>query len=449
MRNVAGLSTSDAQKSSDMFLKCRYMDEITGGRGVCFATGTPISNSMTELYTMQRYLQHDLLRDQKMAHFDNWASTFGETVTAIELGPEGKYRARTRFARFFNLPELMAMFRETADIKTADQLHLPAPEVEYHIVKALPTPEQKEYVQELAARAAAVHTGRVNPKIDNMLKITSDGRKLGLDQRLIDPFYPDDPSSKLNLCVDNIVHIWQEGQADRLTQLVFCDLSTPKAKAAATKERSARRAGDRTAGGTELHALGNLLDGLEPEPPFSVYEDMRDKLVARGTPANQIAFIHDANTDAKKKELFAKVRSGKVRVLMGSTFKMGAGTNVQDRLIAMHDLDCPWRPGDLEQRKGRIVRQGNMNPKVHIYRYVTEGTFDSYLWQTVENKQKFISQIMTSKSPVRSCEDLDGTALSYAEIKALCAGNPLIKEKMDLDIEVARLRLLKSDHESQ
>ena len=440
-----------------MLLKCRYMDEITGGRGVVFATGTPVSNSMTELFTMQRYLQQDLLekgftdsrgKHYSLTHFDSWASIFGETVTKVELAPEGKYRPRTRFARFYNLPELMAMFRETADIKTADQLHLPVPEVEFHTEKALPSEEQKQLVRELSDRAAAVHTGQVNPKIDNMLKITSDGRKLGLDQRLINPLFPDNPDSKLNMCVKNVFRIWEDGQADKLTQLIFCDLSTPKAAAAATRDRTAMAAGNKVAGGTELHALGNLMEDIKPDAPFSVYEDIRDKLIAMGIPAREIAFIHDANTDAKKKELFAKVRSGRVRVLMGSTFKMGAGMNVQDRLIALHDLDCPWRPGDLEQRKGRIVRQGNKNPTVHIYRYVTEGTFDSYLWQTVENKQKFISQIMTSKSPVRSCEDVDETALSYAEIKALCAGNPLIKEKMDLDIDVARLRLLKSDHQS-
>ncbi len=459
MRNVAGLSTTDAQKSSDMLLKCRYMDEITGGRGVVFATGTPVSNSMTELFTMQRYLQQDLLdkgftdsrgKHYSLTHFDSWASIFGETVTKVELAPEGKYRPRTRFARFYNLPELMAMFRETADIKTADQLHLPVPEVEYHTEKALPSEEQKQLVRELSDRAAAVHTGQVNPKIDNMLKITSDGRKLGLDQRLINPLFPDNPGSKVNMCVENVFRIWENGQADKLTQLIFCDLSTPKAAAAAAakRDKTAMAAGNKVAGGTDLHALGNLLEDIKPDAPFSVYEDIRSKLIAMGIPEREIAFIHDANTDAKKKELFAKVRSGRVRVLMGSTFKMGAGMNVQDRLIALHDLDCPWRPGDLEQRKGRIVRQGNKNPTVHIYRYVTEGTFDSYLWQTVENKQKFISQIMTLKSPVRSCEDVDETALSYAEIKALCAGNPLIKEKMDLDIDVARLRLLKSDHQS-
>ena len=458
MRNVAGLSTTSAKKSSDMLLKCRYLDEITGGRGVVFATGTPVSNSMTELFTMQRYLQQNLLekgftdsrgRHFSLTHFDSWASIFGETVTTVELAPEGKYRPRTRFARFFNLPELMAMFQETADIKTADQLHLPVPEAKYHTVKALPSEQQKALVKDLADRAAAVHSGQVDPRIDNMLAITNDGRKLGLDQRLINPLFPDNPESKVNLCVNNVFHIWQEGQAEKLTQLLFCDLSTPKAAAAATKRKTAMAAGSKTAIGTELHALGSLLEDTKPEPPFSVYEDIRSKLIALGIPEREIAFIHDANTDAKKKALFSKVRSGQVRVLMGSTFKMGAGMNVQDRLIALHDLDCPWRPGDLEQRKGRIVRQGNSNPKVHVYRYVTEGTFDSYLWQTVENKQKFISQIMTSKSPVRSCEDVDETALSYAEIKALCAGNPLIREKMDLDIDVARLRLLKADHESQ
>ena len=414
MRNVAGLSTTDAQKSSDMYLKCRYMDELTGGRGIVFATGTPVSNSMTELYTMMRYLQHDLLASRGFSHFDCWASTFGETVTAIELAPEGTgYRARTRFARFFNLPELMAMFREAADIKTADQLHLPTPEAVYHNVVAKPTEMQKDMVEALSKRAAEVHAGVVNPKEDNMLKITSDGRKLGLDQRILNPLLPDDERSKVNQCVENILRIWREGESGKLTQLVFSDLSTPGGEG------------------------------------FTVYEDIRRKLIAAGVPEGEIAFIHDANTEVKKKELFAKVRAGQVRVLMGSTQKMGAGTNVQDRLAALHDLDCPWRPGDLEQRKGRIVRQGNRNDTVHIYRYVTENTFDAYLWQTIENKQKFISQIMTSKSPVRSCEDVDETALSYAEIKALCAGNPLIKEKMDLDIEVARLRLLKANHQSQ
>jgi hypothetical protein len=415
MRNVAGLSTTDAQKSSDIYLKCRYVDELTGSRGTVFATGTPVSNSMTELFTMMRYLQHDMLHEKGLSHFDCWASTFGETTTAIELAPEGTgYRARTRFAKFFNLPELMTLFKEAADIKTADQLDLPTPEVVYHNVVTQPSELQKEIVLGLSERAAAVHSGTVDSKIDNMLKITSDGRKLGLDQRVINPMLPDDPDSKVNQCVQNIALIWRERQSEKLTQLVFCDISTPKE------------------------------DGS-----FSIYDDIRQKLVAQGIPENEIAFIHDANTEVRKKDLFAKVRSGQVRVLMGSTAKMGSGTNVQDRLIALHDLDCPWRPGDLEQRTGRIVRQGNSNPKVHIYRYCTEGTFDSYLWQTVECKQKFISQIMTSKSPVRSCEDVDETALSYAEIKALCAGNPLIKEKMNLDTEVSRLRLLKAAHQSQ
>ena len=444
MRNVAGLSTTDAQKSSDMFLKCRYMDELTGGRGVIFATGTPISNSMTELYTMMRYLQHDLLQNRGLAHFDCWASTFGETNTSIELAPEGTgYRARTRFAKFFNLPELMNMFKEAADIKTADQLHLPTPTPEYHNVVTQPTQIQQELVQELSKRASLVHSGKVDASVDNMLKITTDGRKLGLDQRVINPDFPDDPGSKVNQCVENVFNIWQEGQADKLTQLVFCDISTPKST---SKEKGAAKGVT-----TELHALEAMLDKENEDAPagFTVYDDIREKLVARGIPPEQIAFIHEATTEVKKKELFAKVRSGQVRVLMGSTFKMGAGMNVQDRLIALHDLDCPWRPGDLEQRSGRIIRQGNRNPKVHIFRYVTESTFDAYLWQTVENKQKFISQIMTSKSPVRSCEDIDETALSYAEIKALCAGDDRIREKMDLDIDVARLRVMKADHQSQ
>ncbi len=446
MRNVAGLSTTDAQKSSDMLLKCRYLDEITDSRGVVFATGTPVSNSMTELYTMQRYLQHDTLRRYGLTHFDSWASTFGETTTAIELAPEGTgYRARTRFAKFFNLPELMTLFKEVADIKTADQLNLPRPTATYHNVVAHPTEIQKEMVQQLSERAAEVHAGRVEPTKDNMLKITSDGRKLGLDQRVINPDLPDDPSSKVNQCVDNILRIWRDGQADKLTQLVFSDLSTPKTTSAAKVAKAPAGILD----SPELHALEQLTEAPEEAAPFTIYEDIREKLVAGGIPREQVAFIHEANTDARKKELFAKVRSGQVRVLMGSTFKMGAGMNVQDRLIALHDLDCPWRPGDLEQRSGRIIRQGNMNPEVHIYRYVTEGTFDSYLWQTVENKQKFISQIMTSKSPVRSCEDIDETALSYAEIKALCAGDDRIREKMDLDVDVSRLRLMKANHQSQ
>ena len=415
MRNVAGLSTSEAQKSSDMFMKCRYMDEITGGRGVIFATGTPVSNSMTELYTVMRYLQYGTLQKKNLTHFDSWASTFGETTTAIELAPEGTgYRARTRFAKFFNLPELMNMFKEVADIKTSDQLNLPVPEAKFETVVVQPSKHQQDMVAELSERAAAVHAGIVDPSEDNMLKITSDGRKLGLDQRLMNPLLPDDPDSKLNACVGNVLRIWQDGQEDKLTQLVFCDLSTPKN------------------------------DGT-----FNVYDDIKMKLIANGVPAEEIAFIHDADTEAKKKDLFAKVRTGQVRVLLGSTAKMGAGTNVQDKLVAVHHLDVGWRPSDMTQRNGRIIRQGNQNKEVQVYQYVTEGTFDAYLYQTLENKQKFISQIMTSKSPVRSCDDVDEQALSYAEIKALCAGNPLIKEKMDLDIDVARLKVLKADHQSQ
>ena len=415
MRNVAGLSTSEAQKSSDMFMKCRYMDEITGSRGVIFATGTPVSNSMTELYTVMRYLQYGTLQKKNLTHFDSWASTFGETTTAIELAPEGTgYRARTRFAKFFNLPELMNMFKEVADIKTSDQLNLPVPEAKFETVVVQPSEHQQDMVAELSERAAAVHAGIVDPSEDNMLKITSDGRKLGLDQRLMNPLLPDDPDSKLNACVGNVLRIWQDGQADKLTQLVFCDLSTPKN------------------------------DGT-----FNVYDDIKTKLIANGVPAEEVAFIHDADTEAKKKDLFAKVRTGQVRVLLGSTQKMGAGTNVQDKLVAVHHLDVGWRPSDMTQRNGRIIRQGNQNKEVQVYQYVTEGTFDAYLYQTLENKQKFISQIMTSKSPVRSCDDVDEQALSYAEIKALCAGNPLIKEKMDLDIDVARLKVLKADHQSQ
>ena len=394
MQNVAGLSSAEAQKSSDMYMKCRYMDELTGSRGVVFATGTPVSNSMTELYTMQRYLQHDTLERLGLGHFDSWAANFGETVTALELAPEGTgYRARTRFSKFFNLPELMNLFREVADIKTADQLNLPTPEVVYHNEVSQPTEIQKKLVQELSERATKVHARMVDPSEDNMLAITNDGRKLGLDQRVVNPLLPDADGTKVNRCVDNVFRIWQDGAGEKLTQLIFCDLSTPG-------------------------------------KGFNVYDDIKKKLVARGVPESEIAFIHTADTDMKKKELFAKVRSGNVRVLIGSTAKMGAGTNVQDRLIALHDLDAPWRPGDLEQRKGRIARQGNMNETVHVYRYVTEQTFDSYIWQTLENKQRFISQIMTSKSPVRSCEDADETTLSYAEVKALCAGDPRIKEKM-------------------
>lgn len=448
MRNVAGLSTSDAQKSSDMFLKCRYTDELTGGKGTVFATGTPVSNSMVELYTMQRYLQYDTLREKGLLHFDAWASTFGETVTQNELAPEGKgYRPRTRFSKFFNLPELMSMFKEVADIKTADELNLPTPEVIYETVVAKPTEIQQELVQELSERAAKIHNDRIDPSIDNMLKVTSDGRKLGLDQRVINPMLPDDEGSKVNTCVNNILRIWEDGKDDKLTQLLFCDLSTPKGRPQADK---VAKAGGSAINGVELHALEAALpdDVTAPQAQFSIYEDIREKLIAKGVPAAEVAFIHEANTDTRKKELFAKVRNGDVRVLLGSTAKCGAGMNVQDRLVALHDLDCPWRPGDLTQRSGRIIRQGNNNEQVKIFRYVTEDTFDAYLWQTVENKQKFISQIMTSKSPVRSCEDIDEAALSYAEIKALCAGNPLIKEKMDLDIEVAKLKLLKANHQS-
>ena len=415
MRNVAGLSTSEAQKSSDMFGKCRYMDELTGGRGVVFATGTPVSNSMTELYTVMRYLQYSTLQQKQLTHFDCWASTFGETTTAIELAPEGTgYRARTRFAKFFNLPELMNMFKEVADIKTSDQLHLPVPEATFETVVAKPSELQKEMVQSLSERAARVHSGIVDASEDNMLCITNDGRKIGLDVRLMNPLLPDDSSSKLNACVQNVLQIWEDGKDQKLTQLLFCDLSTPKN------------------------------DGS-----FNVYEDIKAKLLAAGVPENEIEFIHNADTEAKKAALFSKVRSGDVRILLGSTQKMGAGTNVQDRLVAVHHLDVGWKPSDMTQRNGRIIRQGNQNKQVYVYNYVTEGTFDAYLWQTLENKQRFISQIMTSKSPVRSCEDVDEQALSYAEIKALCAGNPLIKEKMDLDVQVAKLRVLKADHQSQ
>ena len=447
MRNVAGLSTTDAQKSSDMFSKCRYMDELTGGHGVVFATGTPVSNSMTELYTIQRYLQHDRLQEMGMGHFDCWASRFGETTTALELAPEGTgYRARTRFAKFFNLPELMNLFKEVADIKTADQLHLPTPEVAYHTIATKPTQIQQDMVKALSERASKVHSGAVSPDVDNMLKITSDGRKLGLDQRIINPMLPDEETTKVNQCVANILQYWRDGEEEKLTQLVFCDISTPKT----TPSQRTAKASPGTLDSPEIHALESAISLEESsDTPFTVYEDVRQKLIDAGMPPEQIAFIHDANTEVKKRELFAKVRSGQVRVLMGSTAKMGAGTNVQDRLVALHDLDCPWRPRDLTQRKGRIERQGNQNKLVHVCRYVTEGTFDAYLWQTVENKQKFISQIMTSKSPVRSCEDVDATALSFAEIKALCAGDPRIKERMDLDIEVSKLKIMKADHNSK
>ena len=437
MRNVAGLSTTDAQKSSDMFAKCRYMDELTGNRGNIFATGTPVSNSMTELYTIQRYLQYDRLRELGMLHFDCWASRFGETVTALELAPEGTgYRARTRFAKFFNLPELMNLFREVADIKTADQLNLPVPEAELHVFTSKPTEIQQEMVQSLSERASRIHAGAVDAREDNMLKITSDGRKLGLDQRIINPRLPDEDGTKVNQCVANVLQYWREGEAEKHTQLVFCDLSTPKGRT------SARRSAESETGA--LQPLEEFAAG-----PFTIYEDIRRKLIEGGMPAEQIAFIHEADTEVRKKELFSKVRSGQVRVLLGSTAKMGAGTNVQDRLIALHDLDAPWRPRDLTQRAGRIVRQGNKNERVHICRYVTEGTFDAYLWQTLENKQRFISQVMTSRSPVRSCEDIDETALSFAEIKALCAGDPRIKERMDLDVEVSKLKIMKADHKSK
>lgn len=415
MRNIAGIAQTDAQKSSDMFAKCQYLDEITGGKGVTFATGTPVSNSMVELYTIMRYLQYDTLQKLHLGHFDSWAASFGETVTAIELSPEGTgYRAKTRFARFFNLPELISLFKESADVQTADMLNLPVPEAEYINEVLKPSETQQEMVSSFADRAEQVRNGNVNPKIDNMLKITNDGRKLALDQRLINDLLPDEPESKVNLCVENAYQVWEESTPDKSTQLIFCDLSTPKT------------------------------DGT-----FNVYDDVREKLVAKGIPREEIAFIHEANTETKKAELFAKVRSGQVRILLGSTPKLGAGTNIQDRLIALHHLDCPWKPSDLEQQEGRILRQGNRNQKVKIFRYVTENTFDSYMWQILENKQKFISQIMTSKSPVRACDDVDDTALTYAEIKALATGNPYIKEKMNLDIQVSKLKLMRANHTSQ
>lgn len=415
MRNVAGIAQTEAQKSSDMFAKCQYMDELTGGKGITFATGTPISNSMTELYTNMRYLQYNTLQRLGLGHFDSWAASFGETQTAIELAPEGTgYRAKTRFAKFFNLPELIALFKESADIQTPDMLKLPVPEADYENIVLKPSEYQQDMVHSLADRAEAVRDRKVQPNIDNMLKITNDGRKLALDQRLINDMLPDEENSKATTCVEKAFEIWEQTKEQKSAQLIFCDLSTPK--------------GDGT---------------------FNVYEDIRDKLMAKGVPENEIAFIHDANTETRKAELFAKVRSGQVRFLLGSTAKMGAGTNVQDRLIALHHLDVPWRPSDIEQQEGRILRQGNMNDKVKIFRYVTEGTFDSYSWQLIENKQKFIGQIMTSKSPVRSCEDIDEAALTYAEVKALATGNPYIKEKMDLDIQVSKLKLLKANHTSQ
>ena len=430
MRNVAGIAQSEAQKSSDMFAKCQYLDELTGGKGITFATGTPISNSMTELYTNMRYLQYDTLQQMGLGHFDAWASSFGETQTAIELAPEGTgYRAKTRFAKFYNLPELISLFKECADIQTPDMLDLPVPEAEYENVVLEPSDYQKDMVASLAERAEAVRDRRVQPHEDNMLKITNDGRKLALDQRLINPMLPDSPSSKVNSCVEKAYEIWEKTSENRSAQLIFCDLSTPKeiGKTTATFEG----------------------ETVEAEVFDDVYHDIKRKLIRKGVPEEQIAFIHEANTELRKTELFGKVRSGQVRFLLGSTQKMGAGTNVQDRLIALHHLDVPWRPSDIEQQEGRILRQGNQNDTVSIFRYVTEGTFDSYSWQVIENKQKFISQIMTSKSPVRSCEDVDEAALTYAEVKALATGNPYIKEKMDLDIQVSKLKLMKANHTSQ
>ena len=415
MRNIAGIAQTDAQKSSDMFMKCQYLDELTGGKGVTFATGTPVSNSMVELYTIMRYLQYDTIRKMGLGHFDSWAAAFGETVTAIELSPEGTgYRAKTRFARFFNLPELISLFKESADIQTADMLNLPVPEAEYINEVLKPSEIQQDMVSAFADRAEAVRSGLVEPTVDNMLKITNDGRKCALDQRLLNDMLPDEADSKVNRCAKNAYDIWEETAEKKSTQLIFCDLSTPKN------------------------------DGT-----FNVYDDIREKLVEKGIPREEIAFIHEAGTEAKKAELFAKVRAGQVRILLGSTPKLGAGTNIQDRLIALHHLDCPWKPSDLEQQEGRILRQGNQNEKVKIFRYVTENTFDAYMWQILENKQKFISQIMTSKSPVRACEDVDDAALSYAEIKALATGNPYIREKMDLDIQVSKLKLMKANHTSQ
>ena len=442
MRNVAGISQTEAQKSSDMFGKCRYMDEITGGKGVTFATGTPISNSMVELYTMMRYLQFDMLAERGLRHFDSWAASFGEKVTSVELKPEGTgFRAKTRFARFFNLPELMSLWKEAADIQTADMLNLPVPEAEYITISTEPSEAQKEMVQALADRADKVRKGEVQPTEDNMLKITSDGRKLALDQRIANPLLPDDPGSKVNACVENVFNIWQESAEARSAQLIFSDLSTPKGK---SEKKSKKGKEDDTEQEPE-----DEVDEEAVRLETSVYEDIRDKLIARGVPPEEIAFIHQANTEAQKDEMFAKVRDGKIRILLGSTQKMGAGTNCQTKLIASHDLDCPWRPADLEQRAGRIIRRGNENEKVKIYRYVTKGTFDAYNWGLVENKQKFIGQVMTSKSPARSIEDVDATALSYAEVKMIATGDPRIKEKMDLDIQVAKLKLLKSNHMAQ
>src|SRR5574344_1728732 len=415
MRNVGGIAQTEAQKSSDLFMKCRYLDEITGGRGIVFATGTPISNSMVELYTIQRYLQMSALEEQGLQHFDAWAANYGETVTAIELSPEGSgYRSKTRFAKFYNLPELMSTFKMVADIQTADMLKLPVPKSNFHTEVIKPSPMQRDMIKSLADRAEEIRAGHVDPSIDNMLKITNDGRKLALDMRLVNPLAPDSDTSKTSICARNVFSIWERTQEQRSAQLVFCDLSTPKG------------------------------DGS-----FNVYDDLKQKLTEKGIPPEEIAYIHEANTEVRKKELFSKVRSGQVRVLIGSTAKMGAGTNCQDKLIALHDIDCPWRPSDLAQRLGRIVRQGNQNPEVEIFRYVTESTFDSYLYQLVENKQKFIAQIMTSKAPARIADDVDETALSYSEIKALATGNPLIIEKCNLDVEVSKLNMLKANHLSQ
>lgn len=415
MRNVGGIAQTEAQKSSDLFMKCQYLDEITGGRGVIFATGTPISNSMVELYTIQRYLQYSTLEEMGLLNFDDWAANYGETVTAIELSPEGTgYRSKTRFAKFYNLPELMSAFKMVADIQTADMLMLPVPKANFHTEIIKSSPMQEDMIKSLADRAEEIRAGHVDPSVDNMLKITNDGRKLALDMRLVNPLAPDSDTSKTFICARNVFSIWERTQEQRSAQILFCDLSTPKG------------------------------DGS-----FNIYDDLKKKLVAKGIPPEEIAYIHEANTEVRKKELFSKVRSGQVRVLIGSTAKMGAGTNCQDKLIALHDLDCPWRPSDLAQRLGRIVRQGNQNPEVEIYRYVTESTFDSYLYQLVENKQKFIAQIMTSKAPARIADDVDETALSYSEIKALATGNPLIIEKCNLDVEVNKLNMLKANHLNQ
>lgn len=415
MRNVGGISQTEAQKSSDLFMKCQYLDEITGNRGVIFATGTPISNSMVELYTIQRYLQYSTLEEMSLLNFDDWAANYGETITAIELSPEGTgYHSKTRFAKFYNLPELMATFKMVADIQTADMLKLPVPKANFHTEVIKPSPMQEDMIKSLAERAEEIRAGNVDPSVDNMLKITNDGRRLALDMRLVNPLAPDSDTSKTSICAQNVYSIWERAREQKSTQLVFCDLSTPRG------------------------------DGS-----FNVYDDLKAKLVAKGVPPEEIAYIHEANTEVRKKELFSKVRSGQVRVLIGSTAKMGAGTNCQDKLIALHDADCPWRPSDLAQRLGRIVRQGNQNPEVEIFRYVTENTFDAYLYQLVENKQKFIAQIMTSKAPARIADDVDETALSYSEIKALATGNPLIIEKCNLDVEVSKLNMLKANHLNQ